>query len=123
MIDHITLQVKDLEKSRVFYEKALATIGYKQCLTNEKNTFYGFGPSGEPFFEIVQSTPRHPAHSKVHVAFKAKDKDEINAFHKVALELGAKDNGKPGPRRNYTPTYYAAFIIDPDGNNIEVCLY
>ena len=123
MIDHITIQVKDLEKSRAFYEKVLAVIGYKQVLTNDKKTFYGFGPDGEPFFEIVQSTPERPAHEKIHFAFKAKTKEQVDEFHKIALENGAKDNGKPGPRPDYTPTYYAAFVIDPDENNLEFCLY
>lgn len=123
MIDHITIQVKDLETSKAFYEKILAVIGYKQNLTNDKKTFYGFGPGENPVFEIVQSAPNHPAHEKIHIAFKAQNKEQIQEFHKIALELGAKDNGKPGPRKEYTPTYYAAFIIDPDENNVEMCLY
>lgn len=123
MIDHITIQVKDLEKSRAFYEKVLGVLGYKQNITNDRKTFYGFGPEKEPFFEIVQSTSENPPHKKVHVAFKAKTKEEIEQFHKIALENGARDNGKPGPRENYSPTYYAAFIIDLDENNIEACLY
>ena len=123
MIDHITIYVRDLEKSRAFYEKVLDVIGYKQNITNEKKTFYGFGPGEEPVFEIVQSTQERPAHEKIHVAFKAKTKDQIKEFHKIALEIGAKDNGEPGPRKDYSATYYAAFVIDLDENNIEVCLY
>ncbi len=123
MIDHITIRVKDLEKSKVFYEKVLAIIDYEQVLTDEKNTMYGFGPDGEPLFEIVQSNKKFPAQTKLHFAFKAKSKNQIDKFHEVALASGAKDNGKPGPRPNYTPTYYAAFVIDPDGNNLEFCLY
>jgi len=123
MIDHITIQVKDLEKSRAFYEKILGVIGYKQNITNEKKTFYGFGPGETPFFEIVQSSQERPAHEKIHVAFKTKNKDQVNEFYKIALENGAKDNGEPGPREEYSPTYYAAFVIDPDENNLELCLY
>lgn len=123
MIDHITIQVKDLEKSRAFYEKVLAVIGYNQIITNEKKTLYGFGPGEAPFFEIVQSSPERPAHEKIHFAFKAETKEQVEEFHKIALENGAKDNGEPGPREDYSPTYYAAFAIDPDENNIEVCLY
>ena len=123
MIDHITIQVKDLEKSKALYEEVLAVFGYKQNLTNEKKTFYGFGLGEDPIFEIVQATPENPVSKGIHVAFKAKTKEQIDEFHKIALENGAKDNGKPGPRKNYTPTYYAAFIYDLDGNNIEACLY
>lgn len=123
MIDHITIQVKDLKKSKAFYEKVLATIGYKQNITNEKKTFYGFGPAKEPFFEIVQSNEENPAHKRIHIAFRAETKEQIEEFYKIALENGAKDNGKPDPRPDYSPTYYAAFVIDPDENNIEVCLY
>ncbi len=123
MIDHITIQVKNLEKSKAFYEKVLAVFGYTMNLTNEKKTFYGFGLGKDPIFEIVQSGKSHPAHKKIHVAFKAKNKDQVKNFYKIAIKNGAKDNGKPGQRKNYTPTYYAAFVIDFDGNNIEACLY
>lgn len=123
MLDHITIWVKNLEKSRQFYEKALAVFGYTLNLGSKKESFYGFGLGKNPIFEIVQVTKTRPAHKKIHVAFKAKTKDEVKKFYKVALTNGAKDNGKPGPRKNYTPTYYAAFVIDPDGNNIEVCWY
>lgn len=123
MIDHITIQVKDLEKSRAFYKKILAIIWYEQVLTNDKNTMYGFGPDGEPFFEIVQSTKEYLAHTKLHFAFKAENKKQIDKFYKVALQNWAKDNWKPGPRPKYTPTYYAAFVFDPDENNVEFCLY
>lgn len=123
MIDHITIQVHNLEISRAFYEKVLAVIGYTQNLTNDKHTFYGFGIGDDPIFEIVQSGAEHPAHKKVHVAFKAENTQQVNEFYRIALENGAKDNGKPGPRPDYTPTYYAAFILDPDDNNIEICVH
>lgn len=123
MIDHITIQVKDLEASRSFYEKVLGVIGYTQNITNDKKTFYGFGSGDAPIFEIVQSTPEHPAHKKIHVAFKAKNEEQVKKFYTTAIGNGAKDNGKPGPRKDYSPTYYAAFIIDLDDNNIEICLY
>src|SRR3990167_6034734 len=118
MIDHITIRVGDLEKSRSFYEKVLAPFGYKHNIGSQKEGYYGFGVGEDPILEISQSTKGRPAHKKVHIAFKAKTKDQIKEFYKVALANGATDNGKPGPRKNYTPTYYAAFIIDPDGNNI-----
>ncbi len=123
MIDHVTIRVEDLEKSRAFYEKVLATLGYKHNIGSKDEGFYGFGFGDDPIFEISQATKDRPAHKKVHIAFKAKTKEQIQEFYKVAIANGAKDNGKPGPRKNYTPTYYAAFIIDPDENNMEACLY
>lgn len=123
MIDHVTIRVKNLEKSRAFYEKILATLGYKHNIGSKKDGYYGFGFGEDPILEISQATKDRPAHKKVHIAFKAKTKDQIKEFYKVAIANGAKDNGKPGSRKNYTPTYYAAFVIDADGNNIEACLY
>lgn len=123
MIDHVTICVKNLEKSRAFYEKVLATLGYRHNIGSKKERYYGFGFGEDPILEISQATKDRPAHKKVHIAFKAKTKDQIKEFYKVAIANGAKDNGKPGPRKNYTPTYYATFVIDADGNNIEACLY
>ncbi len=119
MIDHVTIRVKHLEKSKAFYEKVLSVFGYELNLGSAEEKFYGFGLDKDPIFEIVQATKTRPAHKKIHVAFKALDKKQVVQFYKVALRSGAKDNGKPGYRKNYTPTYYAAFVIDPDGNNIE----
>jgi predicted lactoylglutathione lyase len=123
MIDHVSIRVKDLEKSRAFYEKVLTVFGYTLNLSNEQKSFYGFGIGKDPILEIIQATEKLPAHKKIHIAFKAKTKDQVKEFYKVAMENGAKDNGKPGPRKIYTPTYYAAFIVDFDNNNIEACLY
>ena len=123
MIDHVTIRVKDLEKSRSFYEKILATLGYKHNIGSQKEGYYGFGLGEDPIFEITQATGELPANKKVHIAFKAKTKDQIKKFYEVAIANGAQNNGKPGPRKNYTQTYYAAFIIDADGNNIEACWY
>jgi catechol 2,3-dioxygenase-like lactoylglutathione lyase family enzyme len=95
MIDHITLQVNNLEKSRAFYEKVLAVIGYKQVLTNDEKTFYGFGPERDPFFEIAKATSEYPANTKVHVAFRATSKEQVDEFYRIALENGARDNGRP----------------------------
>ncbi len=123
MIDHITIRVKNLEKSKQFYEPVLATLGYTQNLGSKEDGYYGFGIGNDPIFEISQSTKQRPAHKKIHIAFKTTTKEQIKNFYNTAIMHGAKDNGKPGPRKNYTPTYYAAFIIDRDGNNIEVCMY
>lgn len=123
MLDHITFQVSNLEKSKEFYERTLAKLGMSIVLTNDKNTFYGFGIGEDPYFEIVQATKSRPAHKKIHVAFKAKDKKQVQNWYKEAIKAGGKDNGKPGPRPAYSPTYYAAFVKDRDGNNVEVCVY
>lgn len=123
MIDHVTIRVCNLEKSRAFYETILAVLGYGLNLGSKKESFYGFGVGKNPIFEIAQATSTRPAHTKIHVAFRAKDREQVRRFYAIAIKNGAKDNGKPGPRKNYAPTYYAAFVIDPDGNNIEACLY
>lgn len=123
MIDHITIQVSDLEKSKTFYERTLAKLGMSIVLTNDKHTFYGFGIGKDPYFEIVQATEKHPAHKRVHVALKAKDKRMVDEWYEEAIAAGGKDNGEPGPRPDYSETYYAAFVLDGDENNIEVCVY
>jgi catechol 2,3-dioxygenase-like lactoylglutathione lyase family enzyme len=130
MIDHITINVRDLEKSKVFYEKVLATLGMKVNLGSSEDFFWGFGPSKEPEFEIAagrffigQSDEGHPASPNTHIAFRAKDHAMIQAFHAAALAAGGKDNGAPGLRPEYGKTYYAAFVLDPDENNIEAVTF
>lgn len=123
MIDHITIRVKNLEKSRAFYEKVLAPLGYIQNIGSADEGYYAFGTGEDPIFEIAQATDKHPAHTQVHIAFKAKNIEQIDAFYQTAIANGATDNGKPGPRKEYTPSYYAAFVYDLDQNNIEACMY
>lgn len=123
MLDHITIRVKDLEESKRFYDKALKPLGLKIVLGSKKDGFFGYGIGEDPIFEISQSSKSRPAHREVHVAFKAKNQMIVDAFYKAAIAAGATDNGKPGFRPQYTPTYYAAFVRDLDRNNIEVCCY
>jgi catechol 2,3-dioxygenase-like lactoylglutathione lyase family enzyme len=123
MLDHVTLRVKDLEVSKAFYDKVLTVLGMSIVLGGLDKAFIGYGVSKDPAFELVQSGKQNPAHKNVHVAFKAKDKATVDRFYKAAIVAGAKDNGQPGPRPKYSPTYYACFVIDPDDNNIEACLY
>lgn len=117
MIDHIGISVRDYEAGKAFYRVALAPLGYE--LIMEGYGWAGFGARGKPDFWIQggsQATPR------VHVAFRAEDRAKVRAFYEAALKAGAKDNGPPGVREMYHPTYYGAFVIDPDGHNIEaVC--
>ncbi len=115
MYDHIGLRVKDAGASGRFFEAALKPLGY---VANESRT--GFGPPGAPALWLHEVKK---AGGGVHVAFVAKDRKAVDAFHAAALKAGAKDNGKPGLREDYAPTYYAAFVIDADGNNVEaVCM-
>lgn len=130
MIDHITINVRDLEKSKAFYEKALAALGMKVNLGSAEDFFWGFGPSQEPEFEIAagrffigQSDESHPVSPNIHIAFRAKDQAEVQAFYDAAIAAGGTGNGTPGLRPEYGETYYAAFVLDPDGNNIETVTF
>jgi catechol 2,3-dioxygenase-like lactoylglutathione lyase family enzyme len=117
MIDHIGLRVRDLEQSKAFYREALAPLGYE--LLFEFDGGAGFGAKGKPDFWLSQGDP--PA-TAVHVAFSSPDRASVGAFHQAALAAGGRDNGGPGLRTHYHPTYYGAFAFDPDGNNVEaVC--
>ena len=119
MLDHIALNVSDYERSRDFYAQALAPLGLS-LLMEPRPRMGGFGVGGKPGFWI--SDQRVPATENVHVAFAAPDRATVDAFHAAALAAGGTDNGPPGVREIYHPTYYGAFVLDPDGNNIEaVC--
>ncbi|TGQ53864.1 VOC family protein [Mesorhizobium sp. M1C.F.Ca.ET.193.01.1.1] len=117
MIDHITIEVSDLEKSKFFYEKAFSPFGYSLSFGKE-GVFWAFDVGNGCLFEI-QSTGEKPPLTHLHVAFRAKSKPEVDAFYLAALEAGAADNGAPGPRPDYGANYYACFVLDPDGYNIE----
>jgi len=114
MIDHVVLNVKDLETSRAFYLRSLAPLGYE--IVKEYPEGIGFGVQGKPDFWI---TSRKPAYSGVHVAFTAPNQETVQQFHQAALAAGGTDNGAPGLRPDYHPGYYGGFVLDPDGNNIE----
>lgn len=119
MIDHISLNVKDYRKSLEFYKKALAPIGI-ELLMEPIPQVGGFGRDQKPFFWI--GGDKKPVHSDVHVAFTVNKRSLVDKFYEAAMKAGGKDNGKPGIREIYHPNYYGAFVLDPDGNNIEaVC--
>lgn len=115
MIDHIGLPVRDLARSKAFYQQALAPLGYQ--LLMEFPHAVGFGIPPKPDFWIGPGEPG----ASVHVAFRG-TREQVDAFYQAALAAGGKDNGAPGPRPIYHPNYYGAFVHDPDGHNIEaVC--
>ena len=116
MIAHTSLAVSDYQKAKTFYSKALAPLGYSNNM--EHGEAGGFNDGKNTDFWISQEETIVP----VHVAFEARSKEHVHAFHRAALAAGGRDNGKPG-YRDYWPGYYAAFVLDPDGNNIEAVWY
>ncbi|WP_044560856.1 VOC family protein [Azospirillum sp. B4] len=126
MLDHIGYSVADMAISRAFYDKALAPLGIAlvmevtEEMTGGAGTHAGYGEDGKPYFWI--GTGRRLQGGALHVAFAAKDRATVDAFHAAALAAGGRDNGAPGLRPHYHANYYGAFVLDPDGHNIEaVC--
>lgn len=117
MIAHTSLPVSDYEKSKTFYVSALAPLGYENNM--EYGEAAGFNDGKNTDFWIGAK----PTVVPLHVAFEAKSRDEVEAFYRAALAAGARDNGGPGYRPEYWPGYYAAFVYDPDGHNIEAVWY
>jgi catechol 2,3-dioxygenase-like lactoylglutathione lyase family enzyme len=124
MIDHTGIFVSDLARSRAFYEAALAPLGY--VVRRAFDDAVGFGasvlqPGDDPAgdFWLTTATPMTP---RSHIAWRAADRAQVDAFHRAAMAAGAVDHGAPGLRPHYHPCYYAAFVLDPDGYNVEaVC--
>jgi catechol 2,3-dioxygenase-like lactoylglutathione lyase family enzyme len=117
MIAHTGIAVRDYKKSKAFYERALAPLGYKNNM--EMGDAGGFNDGKNTDFWIG----KNETVAKSHVAFEAKNREEVEQFHKAAIAAGGKDNGAPGYRPDYWPGYYAAFVHDPDGHNIEAVWY
>lgn len=122
MIHHIDLAVTDLARSRAFYERALGPLGLQAVITftsHSGNRVVGFGSLPDPVFWIRDG---EPTRGHLHVAFVASSRAVVEAFHLAALQAGGRDNGGPGLRPRYAENWYAAFVLDPDGHNIEaVC--
>ncbi|MDQ8028606.1 MAG: VOC family protein [Brevundimonas sp.] len=121
MLDHIGLDVTDIARSRAFYEQALAPLDYTvvQVIEEGGTTVVMFGVDGEIDFVIADKDRPGEAN---HVAFRAQTRAQVDAFHAAALAAGGRDHGPPGLRPNYGEAYYAAFVFDPDGFNVEaVC--
>lgn len=122
MIDHTGINVSDLGNSKAFYRKVLATLGYSLRLDLGNAAGFGDGAGDDPGgdFWIAAGAPFVP---RSHIAFHAPDIASVHAFHAAALAAGGTDNGAPGPRPHYHPGYYAAFVHDPDGYNIEAVFH
>ena len=118
MLDHIGFPVTDFSRSKAFYASALAPLGYrvvKEMMLSEEDGYAGFG-ADRPQFWIGTGKPLQ---GRLHVAFAAKTRAEVRAFYEAALAAGGVDNGAPGLRPHYHENYYGAFVLDPDGHNIE----
>ena len=114
MFDHVVLNVSDAEASKRFYAAALEPLGIS--ILGEHGNLVGIGKDRDAFFWIAE---REPVSTGAHVAFPCDDRATVAAFHAAAVEAGGVDNGSPGLRDVYSPTYYGAYVLDPDGNNIE----
>ncbi|HEY4368248.1 MAG TPA: VOC family protein [Steroidobacteraceae bacterium] len=119
MIDHTGLSVSDFARAREFYVAALRPLGYGVIMEFDQAAGLGDLATLKPDFWIGGGTAAHPP---LHVAFRAADRDAVRKFYDAAIAAGGRDNGPPGLREHYHPNYYGAFVLDPDGNNIEaVC--
>ena len=128
MIDHIVVTVKDYEKSKAFYTKALAPLGYTLVMEPMPKAG-GFGKSGKPDLWIGEGRPTYwgqehsPSTAPIHIALTAPNRAAVRAFYEAALAAGAKDFGAPGPRPLYHASYFGAFVLDPEGNNLEAVVH
>ena len=119
MFDHVGVNVKNFAASRAFYQQALEPLGWKEVMVFDEWKAAAFGTDEKPAFWVCE---REPYGTGTHVAFHGADHAAVDAFHAAALAAGGTDNGAAGLREHYHPTYYAAFVHDPDGNNVEaVC--
>jgi catechol 2,3-dioxygenase-like lactoylglutathione lyase family enzyme len=124
MIDHTGISVSHPLVSQSFYERALAPLGYTLLMQVPKEhtggrVVLGYGVAPKPDFWLAEGTPNEP---RIHIAFSAANKQQVDEFYRAALAAGGRDNGPPGPRPHYHAGYYGAFVLDPDGHNIEaVC--
>lgn len=118
MFDHISIGVRTIAKSKLFYDATLKPLGYTCLSASESSLGYGKDAIGLWIGVSQSPVPSDPG-SGLHVCFDAPTRKSVDAFHKAALAAGGKDNGKPGLRADYGANYYAAFVIDPDGYRIE----
>jgi catechol 2,3-dioxygenase-like lactoylglutathione lyase family enzyme len=120
VIDHIGVGVRNFDESVAFYTRALAPLGFERvAFIGADNRAAAFGVRGRDDFWIHEGRPA----GRMHVAFDAESHEAVDAFHAEAMAAGARDNGAPGLRPAYSDTYYAAFVLDPNGNNIEAVFH
>jgi catechol 2,3-dioxygenase-like lactoylglutathione lyase family enzyme len=117
MLDHLCIRVADYERSKAFYLHALAPLGYG--LLKEYGRYGGLGEGRKPDFWIAAGEPT----PSVHVAFTARDRATVDAFYAAAIAAGGSDNGPPGLRPQYHASYYGAFVLDPDGHDVEAVVH
>jgi catechol 2,3-dioxygenase-like lactoylglutathione lyase family enzyme len=118
MYDHIGLKVGNLDASVRFYTAALAPLGFVLCSRDDSGA--GFGPKDAPALWLYRT--ENAAGQRTHIAFRAPDHSAVRKFHAEGMKAGGRDHGEAGMRSDYSPTYFAAFLLDPDGNNVEaVC--
>jgi catechol 2,3-dioxygenase-like lactoylglutathione lyase family enzyme len=118
MIDHVSIGVRDITKTKRFYDAALKPLGY-QCLSEGEGSL-GYGRDAVAFWISAVDHPVQPdVQSGLHFCFAAPNPKSVDAFHAAALAVGGRDNGKAGLRPDYGPSYYAAFVVDPEGYRIE----
>jgi catechol 2,3-dioxygenase-like lactoylglutathione lyase family enzyme len=118
ILDHISLGVTDYDRAKRFYDAVLPTLGISLIWEKPQMASYGIGGDDQFGLQVDQDGPR----SGTHLAFRARDAASVDAFHKAAVATGGRDNGPPGLRL-YTGSYYAAFVLDPDGNRIEAVFH
>ncbi|MFZ0088054.1 MAG: VOC family protein [Solirubrobacteraceae bacterium] len=117
VVDHLTIGVEDLERSRIFFRRALEPLGLSERGPWKEGVREStFGVAGADDFAI---SAEYPGGAAVHIAFAAESRGQVDAFYAAALAAGGRDNGEPGLRPEYSEGYYGAFVIDPDGNNVE----
>jgi catechol 2,3-dioxygenase-like lactoylglutathione lyase family enzyme len=114
LIDHVHIRVADLGESVRFYDAVLATVGIEKTSEHGPTVEYG---------DFIVSAGDGPLSRDVHVAFEAASRDQVEAFHRAGVEAGYRGNGEPGLRERYAPGYYSAFLLDPDGHNVEAVVY
>ena len=122
MLGHLSFGVTDLDRAIAFYDPVLAALGHVRLWQNERGAGYGppRGPcGGNDRLALFLRPGAHPPGDGFHLAFQADSREAVNAFHKAALAQGGHDLGAPGLRLNYSPTYYAAFVADPEGWKLE----
>lgn len=130
MLDHVSFSVNNFQESLKFYDETLKTLGYERVMTfeMEDQNVAGYGSHGKPSFWIGAEARPNIQESigkarGFHIAFLAPSQEAVMAWYQACLELGGKDNGKPGPRPEYHPGYYGAFIVDPNGWRIEAAIH